>query len=136
MGSCRAGCVETHTSDSEGGLRKRNACKDVNAPQLRTSAIATGTFVPERNQFIDSAAVDDRFLVGDGDVPITRGSGSAELVGDAAVARLSPYPAQLYLFDLTYRLRDLSLTQPTTIKGRNRPRCYVTAWIPPTQTIY
>jgi RNA-directed DNA polymerase len=32
MGSWRAGCVETRTSGSEGGMRKRNACKGVNAP--------------------------------------------------------------------------------------------------------
>src|SRR3954449_2160756 len=32
-GSWRAGCVETRTSGSEGGLRKRNVCKGVNAPQ-------------------------------------------------------------------------------------------------------
>ena len=31
-GSWRAGCVETRTSGSEGGMRKRNACKGVNAP--------------------------------------------------------------------------------------------------------
>ena len=39
---------------------------------------------------------------------ITRGSGSADLVGDAAVAR--PDPGQdLYLSDLTYRLKSVRL---------------------------
>src|ERR1035438_10854074 len=33
MDSWRAGCVETRTSGSAGGLGKRNACKGVNAPQ-------------------------------------------------------------------------------------------------------
>lgn len=75
---------------------------------LKTSAIQGGTFRPDQNKVMDPDRADDRFLVCWGDVLVTRGSGSADLVGDAAVAQ--PKEGQrLYLSDLTYRLRSLSL---------------------------
>lgn len=75
---------------------------------LKTSAILAGSFRPDQNKVVPIDVVDARFLVHNGDVLVTRGSGSAHLVGDAAVAR--PHNGQpLYLSDLTYRLKALRL---------------------------
>lgn len=75
---------------------------------LKTSAIQAGTFRSNQNKVMQAEEADERFRVREGDVLITRGSGSADLVGDAAVAR--PDPGQdLYLSDLTYRLKSVRL---------------------------
>lgn len=76
---------------------------------LKTSAISAGSFRPERNKLIDPANADERYSVQDGDLLVTRGSGSADLVGDAAVAAVGGYPGRLFLSDLTYRVRDLRI---------------------------
>src|SRR5699024_10950925 len=76
---------------------------------LKTSAVYRGQFHADRNKTIGVEDEVDRYEVADGDVIVVRGSGSADLVGDAAVARLNSNGARLYLSDLTYRLVGLSL---------------------------
>lgn len=76
---------------------------------LKTSAVFRGAFFPERYKVIDGSDPDGRHLVRTGDVIVIRGSGSAELVGDAAVAHMATNGPPLHLSDLTYRLRDLDL---------------------------
>lgn len=98
---------------------------------LKTSAVALGQFHPAQNKVVDKTLVDRHNLCRNGDVVITRGSGSAELVGDAAVVSLDPTSGALYLSDLTYRLRYptadpafivLGLTCPS---GRSQLRALV-----------
>lgn len=89
---------------------------------LKTSAIASGTFVASQNKLIPPSAADERFAVREGDVVITRGSGSADLVGDAAVAKVSSYPGRLFLSDLTYRLRGLTLNSEYAVLALISPR--------------
>lgn len=75
---------------------------------LKTSAIQWGRFHPRNAKAVPQELADERFRVHDGDVLVVRGSGSADLVGDAATARFEG-GKRLYLSDLTYRLRDLSI---------------------------
>ncbi|WP_197429691.1 restriction endonuclease subunit S [Auraticoccus cholistanensis] len=92
---------------------------------LKTSAIIGGAFEPARNKRIPPEVADHRHVVADGDVLITRGSGSAALVGDAAVVRLGTYQGRLYLSDLTYRLvrpmliPDYVVMSITSARGRS-----------------
>ena len=76
---------------------------------LKTSSVYRGFFFPERHKAISSEDGDSRYLVRTGDVIVIRGSGSAELVGDAAVTHVEESGPKLQLSDLTYRLRGLDL---------------------------
>jgi type I restriction enzyme S subunit len=72
---------------------------------LKTSAIAAGVFRPDQNKaLLDSAQLERRFLLFEGDLLVVRGSGSTNLVGDVAVVDALG-DAKLMLSDLTYRLR-------------------------------
>jgi type I restriction enzyme S subunit len=76
---------------------------------IKTSAIREGYFVPDENKvLLDPDDFDPRYEIRHGDVLVVRGSGSEELVADAALVRDSPN-ARLMLSDLVYRLRGLSL---------------------------
>jgi len=88
---------------------------------LKTSAIQAGRFVEEFNKVIDPDVVNERFRVADGDVLVTRGSGSADLVGDAATVRVTG-SARLYLSDLTYRVKALSIDPEFTTLAIISPR--------------
>lgn len=83
---------------------------------LRTSAICGGTFDSSQNKAVPAQSVDASHRVLDGDVLVTRGSGSADLVGDSAVARLSSADA-LFLSDLTYRLRGVRVLPQFLVLG-------------------
>lgn len=72
---------------------------------LKTSAIYRGTFNPDANKaVIDESSLDQSDRVHQGDVLVTRGSGSADLVGDVGFVADEP-ESRLYLSDLIYRLR-------------------------------
>jgi len=90
---------------------------------IKTSAIQMGVFRAEQNKVMPADCVDPRYLIRSGDLLVTRGSGSAELVGDAAVA-VVPSDLMLYLSDLTYRIRLLELdpvfTSLSIISARGR----------------
>lgn len=90
---------------------------------LKTSAIQGGRFLPWRAKVAQAHLVDERFRVQAGDVLVVRGSGSAELVGDAATV-VDLHGRRLYLSDLTYRLRGLAINSEFTtlsiISGRGR----------------
>lgn len=73
---------------------------------VKTSAIKFGSFHPDMNKALEpDAVIDPNLEVKDGDLLVTRGSGSSALVGDVAVARLDRGGPRLLLSDLTYRLR-------------------------------
>ncbi len=70
---------------------------------LRTSAISSGSFRPEENKHLpDEVTPNLRWVVRDGDLLMTRGSGSKTMVGQAAVAQTDG--RRLMMSDLTYRL--------------------------------
>jgi type I restriction enzyme S subunit len=71
---------------------------------LKLSAVRAGRFRAEENKALPQEIEPElRYLVRNGDLLMTRGSGSRELVGDVAVARLED--AHLLLPDLIYRVR-------------------------------
>ncbi|MEU0099244.1 restriction endonuclease subunit S [Streptomyces sp. NPDC006267] len=71
---------------------------------LRTSAVSSGVFRPQEHKRLpDDLRPDVRHRILDGDLLMTRGSGSAELVGVSAVARTEG--RKLLLSDLLYRVR-------------------------------
>jgi type I restriction enzyme S subunit len=84
-------------------------CEDAEADPdewavLRTSAVSSGTFDPLAHKRMPTDIEPDlRYLIRDGDLLLTRGSGSASLVGVAAVAK--PEGRRLLLSDLLYRVR-------------------------------
>ncbi|MDN5763097.1 MAG: restriction endonuclease subunit S [Microlunatus sp.] len=68
---------------------------------LKTSAVSTGRFQPDENKRLpQNTELDRRWVVNDGDLLVTRGSGSADSVGRAAVARVGE--CHLLLSDLIY----------------------------------
>ena len=70
---------------------------------IKTSAVSSGTFLPENNKRLpDEIEPDLRWMLRDGDLLVTRGSGSRRKVGRAAVARLTE--RNLTLSDLVYRI--------------------------------
>ncbi|QHC25656.1 hypothetical protein GR130_33975 [Streptomyces sp. GS7] len=71
---------------------------------LKTSAVSTGVFRPlEHKKLPHSLQPDVRYRIVDGDLLMTRGSGSAEHVGVSTVARTEG--RNLLLSDLLYRVR-------------------------------
>jgi type I restriction enzyme S subunit len=71
---------------------------------LRTSAVTSGSFQPSENKLLpDDIEPDLRWVVRDGDLLMTRGSGSLALVGQAVVARVDS--RHLMISDLIYRIR-------------------------------
>ncbi|MEV5493114.1 hypothetical protein AB0L47_34945 [Streptomyces bobili] len=71
---------------------------------LKTSAVSTGTFQPLQHKRLPKEIQPDlRLRITDGDILLTRGSGSPDLVGVAALARTEG--RQLLLSDLLYRVR-------------------------------
>lgn len=83
-------------------------CEAVPAEQgewgvLKTSAVSKGVFLPDENKRLpEYVEPDERWRVRDGDLLVTRGSGSADMVGRAAVACTEG--RKLLLSDLIYRL--------------------------------
>ena len=70
---------------------------------LKTSAVSTGVFLAMNNKRLpDETEPDMRWQVGDGDLLVTRGSGSRSMVGRACVARVGN--RHLTLSDLVYRI--------------------------------
>jgi type I restriction enzyme S subunit len=84
-------------------------CHDIEAGAdeyavLKTSAVSSGTFHGEQHKLLPPELEPDlRYLVRDGDLLMTRGSGSPRLVGVAAVAETKG--RKLLLSDLLYRVR-------------------------------
>ncbi|MET8370764.1 restriction endonuclease subunit S [Micromonospora profundi] len=71
---------------------------------LKTSAVSSGRFDALAHKLLPTAtAPDTRYKVDDGDLLLTRGSGSADLVGMAAVAQTEG--RKLLLSDLLYRVK-------------------------------
>jgi type I restriction enzyme S subunit len=71
---------------------------------LKTSAVSSGRFIASENKRLPMQVEPElRWAVGDGDLLVTRGSGSLNMVGRAAVAK--PEGRDLMLSDLLYRLR-------------------------------
>ncbi|MDQ0790423.1 restriction endonuclease subunit S [Streptomyces sp. B3I8] len=84
-------CEETEADPSEWAV-------------LKTSAVSTGTFQPQQHKRLPPDITPDlRYKVVDGDILMTRGSGSAAHVGVATLARTDG--RKLLLSDLLYRLR-------------------------------
>ena len=70
---------------------------------LKTSAVSTGVFLAKNNKRLpDETEPDLRWEVSDGDLLVTRGSGSRSMVGRACVARVGD--RNLTLSDLIYRI--------------------------------
>ncbi|MFJ2442023.1 restriction endonuclease subunit S [Streptomyces sp. NPDC087658] len=71
---------------------------------LKTSAVSSGVFKPlEHKRLPDDISPDLRYQIADGDIIMTRGSGSPEHVGIPTVAH--PDGRRLLLSDLLYRIR-------------------------------
>ena len=71
---------------------------------LKTSAVSSGEFAPmEHKRLPADIEPDHRYQVRDGDILLTRGSGSPDHVGMAALAKTGK--RQLLLSDLLYRIR-------------------------------
>jgi type I restriction enzyme S subunit len=71
---------------------------------LKTSAVSTGIFQPSQHKRLpERVKADLRFRIADGDVLMTRGSGSPDHVGVAALAKTEG--RRLLLSDLLYRMR-------------------------------
>ena len=71
---------------------------------IRTSAVSSGTFLVNNNKRLPEATnPETRWQLRDGDLLITRGSGSRQMVGSACVARVGN--RKLTLSDLVYRVR-------------------------------
>lgn len=71
---------------------------------LKTSAVSSGRFKPFEHKRLPSHIMPDiRYRISDGDILLTRGSGSPENVGVAVVAETEG--RRLLLSDLLYRLR-------------------------------
>ncbi|MFF6905969.1 restriction endonuclease subunit S [Streptomyces sp. NPDC012389] len=71
---------------------------------LKTSAVSSGAFRPlEQKRLPGELRPDVRYQLGDGDLLMTRGSGSPEYVGVPAVVRAEG--RKLLLSDLLYRIR-------------------------------
>ncbi len=71
---------------------------------IKTSAVSTGVFVPDNNKRLPADKDPDmRWMLRDGDLLVTRGSGSRSMVGKACVARVGR--RKLTLSDLVYRVR-------------------------------
>lgn len=71
---------------------------------LKTSAVSSGEFAPmEHKRLPADVEPDHRYQVRDGDILMTRGSGSPDHVGMAALAKTEK--RQLLLSDLLYRIR-------------------------------
>lgn len=74
---------------------------------LKTSAVSTGVFRADENKRLPSGVAPDlRWVVEDGDLLMTRGSGSIERVGMASVARVSM--CKVTISDLIYRAKLLA----------------------------
>ncbi|MBA9049224.1 MULTISPECIES: restriction endonuclease subunit S [Streptomyces] len=73
---------------------------------LKTSAVSSGKFDPAAHKALPKDLPPDfRYAISDGDLLMTRGSGSPDLVGVAAVVRTSG--RRLLLSDLLYRVTPL-----------------------------
>lgn len=102
-------------------------CDDAEAdPQewavLKTSAVSAGTFDPmEHKRLPTGLEPDRRYVVRDGDLLMTRGSGSPDLVGVAAVARAQG--RRLLISDLLYRVTPDGSHSPEYLAAllRSRP---------------
>ncbi|MEU7597544.1 restriction endonuclease subunit S [Streptomyces sp. NPDC039022] len=71
---------------------------------LKTSAVSSGTFKPLEHKRLPHGTYPDlRYQISDGDILMTRGSGSPEHVGIPTVAH--PVGRRLLLSDLLYRIR-------------------------------
>lgn len=74
---------------------------------LRLNAVDAGQFFPERNKRLDASALRDdwrRYLVGDGDLLVSRASGSLGRVGESALARVAADGPTLLFPDILYRM--------------------------------
>lgn len=71
---------------------------------IKTSSISDGVFVPEENKALTEPPSEAMYLE-IGDVLVARGSGSADLVGDAATVLDLGQAAGRVLSDLTYRIK-------------------------------
>ncbi|MGW1808143.1 hypothetical protein [Streptomyces sp. NPDC002078] len=84
-------------------------CEDVEASPaewavLKTSAVSSGLFKPlEHKRLPSDLKPDRRYQIADGDILMTRGSGSPAHVGVASVAKVDG--RKLLLSDLLYRVR-------------------------------
>lgn len=84
-------------------------CEEVEAAPtewavLKTSAVSTGTFLPLEHKRLPADLVPDlRYKVADGDILMTRGSGSPAYVGVASLAKTQG--RSLMFSDLLYRVR-------------------------------
>jgi type I restriction enzyme S subunit len=91
-------------------------CDDANAEPrewavLRTSAVSSGEFMPMEHKRLPSGIEPDlRYMIRDGDILLTRGSGSPNHVGAAALAVTEG--RRLLLSDLLYRIRLASDWSP------------------------
>ena len=71
---------------------------------IRTSAVSSGVFLTEKSKRLPEVTKPEpRWLLRDGDLLVTRGSGSRSMVGRACVARVGN--RNLTLSDLVYRVR-------------------------------
>jgi type I restriction enzyme S subunit len=71
---------------------------------IKTSAVRRGDFDPDENKRYPGDGTElSRYQLQSGDLLVTRGSGSRDLVGDCAL--VANVPDRLLLCDLTYRLR-------------------------------
>lgn len=78
---------------------------------LKVSAVRHGRFRPDENKALPHDVMADlRYIVRPGDLLVTRGSGSRDLVGDAAV--VSEASPRLLLPDLIYRVRLMAGVLP------------------------
>lgn len=92
--------IEQGSSPLAGG----NAAPSGGFGVIKTSSINSGAFVESENkELLGVQDFESRFEVLPGDVLVVRGSGSVDLVADAAWVRSQP-SARLMLSDLTYRL--------------------------------
>lgn len=74
---------------------------------LRLNAVDGGQFFPSRNKRLDASALRDdwpRYVVRDGDLLISRASGSLERVGESALARTKSDGPTLLFPDILYRM--------------------------------
>ncbi len=91
-------------------------CEEVEADPaewgvLKTSAVSTGRFDASKNKRLPQAVeADVRWKVSDGDLLVTRGSGSRSSVARVAVARTEG--RLLTISDLIYRVRTSGLADP------------------------
>jgi type I restriction enzyme S subunit len=89
---------------------------------LKTSAVSTGEFTPTAHKRLPASIKPDvRYQIRDGDILLTRGSGSPDHLGVAALANVGN--RHLLLSDLLYRIRVANGWSPefVTLALRSMP---------------